>query len=224
MVLHIHKQATQVLYLQPSAWLPRCFSPYWRGCPRTWQQILELIISKSYSAPGSRCHSAREVGVHGRNVLVEGGVLGVPGAGQPELLGGVGELEGGVRVGRVREQGALPLQQVPHPLQKLPESEGQGGLPQAVQLLGDRRNTSLTTKTRENLLDRQGGFKERSPYRRSGSSLEASGRSSESSARQSVEEDACDMWVTCLRNSQYNPFIQGNSYLLKEHPCKNAHV
>lgn len=73
--------------------------------------------------------------MHWRNVLVEGSILGVPGAGQLELLGSVGELEGGVGVGRVWKQGALPLQQIPHSLQELAETEGQGGLPQAVQLL-----------------------------------------------------------------------------------------
>ena len=165
MVLHIHKQATRTnteyyIYSHLPNFHGVALSVHtgvtpaheeWRSS--TWQQILELMVLKSYFATGLRCHSAGEVGVHRCNVLVEGGVLGVPGAGQPQLLRGVGELEGGVGVGRVREQGALPLQQVPHPLQKLPEPEGQGGLPQAVQLLEDRQNIYIKTKQRKTSLN-----------------------------------------------------------------------
>lgn len=52
-----------------------------------------------------------------------------------ELLGSVGELEGGVGVGGVGEQGALPLQHVCHSLQQLQEAKGQSCLSQTVQLL-----------------------------------------------------------------------------------------
>ncbi|KAI1235251.1 hypothetical protein IHE44_0002891 [Lamprotornis superbus] len=52
-----------------------------------------------------------------------------------ELLGCVRELEGGVGVGGVGEQGALPLQHVCHALQQLQEAKGQSCLSQTIQLL-----------------------------------------------------------------------------------------
>lgn len=73
--------------------------------------------------------------MHGNDVVVVRCVLRVAGAGQFELLRCVGELEGGVGVRRVRQQGALALQQLGDALEKLPEAESQGGLAQAVQLL-----------------------------------------------------------------------------------------
>lgn len=63
------------------------------------------------------------------DVVVVGSILGGACAGQLELLGGVGELESSVRVGRVRQQCALPLQHVGHPLEQVQETKGQGGLP-----------------------------------------------------------------------------------------------
>lgn len=55
-------------------------------------------------------HSAGEVSMHWNNVVVVSCVLGVTGAGQFELLRCVGELEGGVGVGRVWQQGTFSLQ------------------------------------------------------------------------------------------------------------------
>lgn len=82
--------------------------------------------------------------MHWNNVVVVSCVLGVTGAGQFKLLRCVGELEGGVRVGRVWQQGAFSLQQLRDSLQKLPETKGQGSLPEAVQLLtGPRKGAEL---------------------------------------------------------------------------------
>lgn len=78
-----------------------------------------------------------EVRGHGGDAVLEGGVLGVAGAGQLQLLRGVGQLEGRVGVGGVRQQGALPLQQLGHAFQQFPEAEGQGRFPQPIQLLRD---------------------------------------------------------------------------------------
>lgn len=72
--------------------------------------------------------------------MIESSILGVTGAGQFELLCGMGELESGIRVGRVGQQRALSLQQVGNSLQELPEAESQGGLPKPVQLLVDSKN------------------------------------------------------------------------------------
>ena len=73
--------------------------------------------------------------MHWSDVMVESGILGVASAGQFELLGGMGQLEGCVWVCRVWQQGALSLQQLTHSLQQLPETKGQRSLTQAVQLL-----------------------------------------------------------------------------------------
>lgn len=62
-----------------------------KGVTSTWK-------SRSTFAHGS----AGEVRVHGGDVMVESSVLRVPGAGQFELLRCVGELEGSIRVSRVR--------------------------------------------------------------------------------------------------------------------------
>lgn len=127
--------------------------------------------------------------MHGNNVVVVRCVLGVPGAGQFELLRCVGELEGGVRVGRVRQQGALPLQQLGHPLEKLPEPEGQGGLAQAVQLLTGPREEQQQRLNSERL-DKSScrtAHLPNIPYRRSGFYLAVFSRSSGSSAHQSVD-------------------------------------
>lgn len=71
--------------------------------------------------------SAGEVGRQRDDVVIEGGVLGVARAGHLELLGGVGELESSVWMGRVGQHGALSLQQLGHSFQELPEAESQGG-------------------------------------------------------------------------------------------------
>lgn len=74
--------------------------------------------SHSFSAaPGEVC-------VQGCDVVVICGILGGASAGQLELLGSVGELEGSVRVGGVRQQGALPLQHVSHPFKQVQETKG----------------------------------------------------------------------------------------------------
>lgn len=83
---------------------------YVKECPRA--------ASHSFSAaPGEVC-------VQGRDVVVICGILGGASAGQLELLGSVGELEGSIRVGRVRQQGALPLQHVGHPFKQVQETKG----------------------------------------------------------------------------------------------------
>lgn len=80
-------------------------------------------------------HSAGEVCLHWNNVVIISCILGVTGTGQFELLCRMGELEGSVWMGRVREQGTFSLQQVSHSLKELPETESQGSLPETVQLL-----------------------------------------------------------------------------------------
>lgn len=93
--------------------------------------------------------SAGEVGVHWNNVVVVSCVLGVARAGQFELLRRVGELEGGIGVGGVWQQRAFSLQQLRDSLEKLPEAESQGSLPEAVQLLKGPRKTSGQALSRE---------------------------------------------------------------------------
>lgn len=84
-------------------------------------------------------HSTGEVCVHWNNVVVVTCKLGVTGAGKFELLCCVGQLEGSVWVGRVWEQGTFSLQEVSYSLEKLPKTESQGSLPEAVQLLAGPR-------------------------------------------------------------------------------------
>lgn len=74
-------------------------------CYLEWEKdhCISLKRHKHMEVRSTPSHgSAGEVCVHGGYVVVEGGVLRVPGAGQFELLRRVGELEGGVRVGGVR--------------------------------------------------------------------------------------------------------------------------
>lgn len=82
-----------------------------------------------HSASHSFSAAPREVCVQGCDVVVICGILRGARAGQLELLGSVGELEGGVWVGGVRQQGAFPLQHVGHPFKQVQETEGQGGFP-----------------------------------------------------------------------------------------------
>lgn len=73
--------------------------------------------------------------MHGSNAVIKVGILGVAGAGQFELLCGMGELESSIWMSRVWQQGALPLQQVRHALQELQEPEGQSSFSHSVQFL-----------------------------------------------------------------------------------------
>lgn len=67
-------------------------------------------------APASQPLSpaAGEVRLQRCDVVVVRGVVGGAGASHLELLSGVGELEGGVWVGCVWEEGALPFQDICH--------------------------------------------------------------------------------------------------------------
>lgn len=79
--------------------------------------------------------AAGKVCLQRSNVVIVGSVFRGPGTRHLELLCRVCELEGGVGVGGVGQQRALPLQHVCHALQQLQEAKGQGCLPQTVQLL-----------------------------------------------------------------------------------------
>lgn len=79
---------------------------------------LQRLASHSFSA------APWEVRVQGCDVVVICSILRGAGAGQLELLGSVGELECGVWVGCVRQQGALPLQHVSHSFEQVQETKG----------------------------------------------------------------------------------------------------
>lgn len=79
---------------------------------------LQRSASHSFSA------APREVCMQGCDVVVICSILGGASAGQLELLGSMGELERGVWVGRVRQQGALPFQHICHPFKQVQETKG----------------------------------------------------------------------------------------------------
>lgn len=79
--------------------------------------------------------------MHGLNVVIKSSILGVAGAGQFELMCSMGELESCIGVGRVWQQGALPLQELSHSFQEFPETKRQSSFPQTVQLLREEINT-----------------------------------------------------------------------------------
>lgn len=89
-------------------------------------------MKKAGRLPKSASHSfsaaAGEVCVQRRDVVLVAGVLGAAGAGQLELLRGVRQLEGGVRVRCVGQQRALPFQHVGHPFEQVQETKCQGSL------------------------------------------------------------------------------------------------
>lgn len=86
--------------------------------------------------------------------MIVGSVFRGSSTGHFELLCRVCELEGGVGVGGVREQRALPLQHVCHAFQQLQEAEGQRCFPQAVQLLQRHKTPFKATPS----LDIKRGF------------------------------------------------------------------
>lgn len=88
------------------------------------------------------------------NVVIIGSVFRGSSTCHFELLGRVRELEGGVGVGSVGEQGALPLQHVCHALQQLQEAEGQRCFSQTIQLLQRHKTPVKATPS----LDIKRGF------------------------------------------------------------------
>lgn len=87
-------------------------------------------MKKAGRLPKSASHSLSaapgEVCVQRRDVVLVAGILGGAGAGQLELLGSVGQLEGGVRMRCVGQQRAFPFQHVRHPFEQVQETKCQG--------------------------------------------------------------------------------------------------